>query len=204
MAESSPRVLVVVAHPHDASLTRGLAMAAVVAASDAGARVWVHDLYADGFDPMLKTYEIGTGYFDDPLAERYVAELIETDGIVVVHPVWFFHAPAVLKGWVERIVREGVAFGVSPEGAITGLLRARRALVVTTANSSTEVERSVFGDPLVTFWRKIVFGPAGVPEVERVAFTPVRGSDEDVRTAWLAEVRTKVARLVADLEAGAA
>lgn len=189
-------LVVVVAHPAPDSLCRALAAAAVAAGAAAGAEVSLHDLDGDGFDPSLKAHEIGTTAFADGLAARYAEELRAADAVVVVHPVWFFHVPALLKGWVDRVVREGVAFAVSPEGAITGLLRARRAIVVTTANGSPEVERRAFGDPLVTFWRDIVFKPAGVPEVERVAFAPVRGSDAGQRAEWLATVTTAVASLV--------
>lgn len=202
------KIVVVVAHPNPESLCRALAAAAVYAAEAAGASVCVHDLHADGFDPLMKVGEVGTTAFADPLAERYATELKAADGIVVVHPVWFFHAPASLKGWVERVVREGVAFDVSPAGEITGLLRARRALVVTTANGSLEVEREVFGDPVGTFWERVVFGPAGVERVERLAFSPVRGSDDAQRAAWLATVADSVAEMVsspvADLRLGEA
>lgn len=198
------RLVVVVSHPDPASLCRALATAAVDAGKAAGASVCLHDLHGDGFDPLMKAGEVGTTAFADPLTERYAAELSVADAVVVVHPVWFFHAPAGLKGWVERVVREGVAFDVSPAGVVTGLLCARRALVVTTANGSAEVERQVFGDPLGTFWERIVFGPAGVGHVERLAFSPVRGSDDAQRAAWLAAVADGVSSLVADLGPGAA
>ncbi len=193
-------MLVVVSHPNEASLCRALAAAAAAAAEAAGASVYLHDLGADGFDPLMKASEVGTDLFADPLTERYAAELLVADGIVVVHPVWFFHVPAALKGWVERVVREGVAFGVSPTGSITGMLAARRALVVTTANGSPAVEQGVFGDPIGTFWQRIVFGPAGVGRVERLALSPVRGSDEAQRAGWLSGVAQAVSALVADLK----
>ncbi len=190
------RLVVVVSHPDPASLCRALAAAAVAAGAAAGAEVSLHDLHADGFDPLLRAEEIGTTAFADGLAARYADDLVAADAVVVVHPVWFFHVPAPVKGWVERVVREGVAFSVSPDGTIAGRLRARRALVITTANGSPETERRAFGDPVVTFWRDVVFKPAGVESVERLAFAPVRGSDASQRSEWLAAVTAGVASLV--------
>src|SRR5690606_24268592 len=107
--------------------------------------------------------------------------------VVVVHPVWFFGPPAALKGWVERVVREGVAFDVGPGGRVTGRLRARQALVVTTGNAGAATEAAL-GDPVTRFWRDVVFGPAGVLETRRLALAPVRGGSDDERRGWLASV----------------
>lgn len=174
-----------VAHPRPASLTHALAAAAADALAAAGYEVHRQDLYRDGFDPRLHASEIETTVFEDELAARYAAEVQGADRIVVVHPNWFFQVPAVLKGWVDRVLREGIAFHRDEHG-VHGLLRAERAVVLTTANSPHTYEMSVLGDPLDTFWRRCVFGPAGVERFERLVFTPVRGSDAAQRRAWLA------------------
>src|SRR5690606_9931348 len=88
----------------------------------------------------------GPAWAADALAERYAADLLGADAVVVVHPVWFFGPPAALKGWVERVVREGVAFDVGEGGAVTGRLTAGAALVVTTGNAGAATEAAL-GDP---------------------------------------------------------
>lgn len=190
----------VLCHPSADSLGAALARAVVDGAGGAGAAVTVHDLYRDGFDPRLQANEVGGGSFADPLAERYARDLLAADAVAVVHPVWFFGPPAALRGWVERVVREGVAFDVGPGGAVTGLLRARAALVVTTGNAGARTEEAL-GDPVTRFWRDVVFGPAGVGETRRLAFAPVRGSSAEARAAWLEEARRGSATLVGALRA---
>ena len=111
-----------------------------------------------------------------------------------------FGPPAALRGWVERVVREGVAFDVGPGGAVTGLLRARAALVVTTGNAGARTEEAL-GDPVTRFWRDVVFGPAGVGETRRLAFAPVLGSSAEARAGWLEEARRGSATLVGALRA---
>lgn len=177
---------VVLAHPRPGSLNHALAASVVRALAAAGATVRFHDLYAEGFDPLLRADEVETTVFADALAARHAAEIVEADRIVIVHPSWFFQVPAVLKGWVERVIRQDVAF-VMTEAGVEGRLRAERALVVTTGNAPTSYEVGVLGDPLTTFWRDCVLAPAGVGRVERLAFGPVRGSSAAARAAWLAE-----------------
>lgn len=192
-------MLVVLAHPSLASLNHALARAAVAAAEAAGAAVALHDLYRDGFDPRLQAAEVDTSDFADELAAGYARDLLAADLLVVVHPVWFFQLPATLKGWVDRVVRQGVAFDLDAHGNVTGRLRTRSALVVTTGNASAAVEREVFGDPVTRFWRDVVLAPAGVGGVERLAFSPVRGSTDAARAAWLRQVGEAVGEAVEQL-----
>ena len=189
-------LLVVVAHPDPASLNVAIAAAVVNTAKSTGAGVVVHDLYADGFDPLLGVAEMRGPVFADELCARYAADLLAADALVIVHPLWFFQAPAVLKGWVDRVVREDVAFELAADGAVTGLLTAETALIITTGNTSRATERDVLGDPVTRFWRDVVFGPAGVGVVERLAYTPVRASTSETREGWLAEISASVRDLL--------
>lgn len=182
---------VILAHPTAGSLNHAVAGTAVRALTDAGARVHFHDLYAEDFDPRLRAEEVETTAFADALAAGHAAEIVEADRIVVIHPSWFFHVPAILKGWVDRVLREGIAFGWDGR-AVVGRLRAERALIITTANASREHEVTTLGDPLTMFWGDCVFRPAGVARVERMVLSPVRGSTPERRAAWLEEVRRRV------------
>ena len=183
---------VVLAHPRPGSFNHAVADAAARGLARAGYAVKAHDLYAEAFDPCLRASEVETTTFADELAARHAAEILEADAIVVVHPSWFFQVPAVLKGWVDRVLREGVAFSMGDKG-VEGHLRAEWALVVTTANAPHDYEVRALGDPLTTFWRACVFQPAGVAAVERMALGPIRGSTPETRRAWLERVQERVA-----------
>ena len=183
---------VILAHPRAGSLNHALAASAAEGLRAAGFEVYWHDLYAEGFDPLLKAAEVGTTAFADALVARHAREILEADRIVVVHPSWFFQVPAMLKGWVDRVLRENVVFTMT-EAGVEGRLRAELALVVTTANASHRYEVDALGDPLTTFWRACVFEPAGVGQVERRVVGPVRGSSADERAGWLREVAERAA-----------
>lgn len=189
------RLVVVVAHPSPDSFSHALAAAVTSAAAASGAAVTLQDLYGDGFDPRMAASEVGTTTFADPLAARYAREVLGADALAIVHPVWFFHVPAILKGWVERILREGVAYELGSGGEAVGLLRARAALIVNGANSGPEVERAL-GDPVSGFWERIVFGHGDVAAVRRLRFSKVEGSTAAQREAWLGEAAEAASALV--------
>lgn len=185
------RASIILAHPKPASLTHALAAAVSRGLATSGFDVEFHDLYGEGFAPAMHAEEVGTSTFADDLAAKLAREIVEASRIVVVHPSWFFNVPAMAKGWVDRIVREGVAFEMQGD-RIVGLLRAQSALVITTGNASRRYEMQVLGDPLSTFWRQCVFAPAGVTVVQHIALGPVRGSSLAARRGWLGCVQRTV------------
>jgi putative NADPH-quinone reductase len=106
--------------------------------------------------------------------------------------------PAVLTGWIDRVLRPDVAYrfeeGDGGEGTPVGLLRARSAVVFNTSNTLPDREARVFGDPLERIWKDCIFGLCGVSNVERQSFGVIVTSTPAERRAWLEQVRATVAR----------
>ena len=190
------KISVILAHPRPGSFNHAIAETAAAVLRECGHTVTLHDLYAEQFDPLLPPGEIAR---DAPLpgpVARHCAEIAITDGIVIVHPDWWGMPPAILKGWIDRVLRPGVAYRFaetdSGEGVPAGLLKARAAIVFNTANTPSEREREVFGDPLERIWRDGIISFCGIPVFRRRMFTVVVTSSEDQRRAWLGEVRDTI------------
>jgi putative NADPH-quinone reductase len=192
-------VSLILGHPTPGSFNHGIAQTAQAALAGAGHAVCYHDLYQEKFDPVMVTEEIPRGAAMPPEVERHAAELERADGLVIVHPNWWSQPPAMLKGWVDRVLRPGRAYNFVADGKgggkAVGLLKIRTVLVVTTANNPQENEVAVYGDPLEVFWRKVVFSNCGIPQVRRLIFSPVIGSLPAQRQQWLAEVCKTVGEL---------
>jgi putative NADPH-quinone reductase len=190
------KILIVVAHPNPSSFNHAIASAAAESARAAGHTVVLHDLYAEKFDPLMRAEEFPKDATLPPVIARHCEDLRAADGLVVVHPNWWGQPPAILTGWIDRVVRPGVAYefrvGDKGEGVPVGLLKLRAALVFNTANTPPERETAVFGDPLDAIWMKCVFGLCEVPNAERRTFSVVIVSTPAQRAAWLEEVRTAV------------
>jgi NAD(P)H dehydrogenase (quinone) len=128
--------------------------------------------------------------------EQHCREIALTQGIVIVRPNWWGQPPALLKGWVDRVLRPCVDYrfreGDSGGGVPVGLLQAKAALVFTTSNTPWERELAVFGDPIETLWKNCIFGLCGVQMFFRKNFAVVVTSTPAQRQAWLEEVREMV------------
>ena len=90
------------------------------------------------------------------------------DGLVIVHPNWWGQPPAMMKGWIDRVIRPGVAYkfeeGDGGEGVPVGLLRAQTAIIFNTSNTPPARELEVFGDPLDNLWKRCILDFCGVKE----------------------------------------
>jgi NAD(P)H dehydrogenase (quinone) len=189
-------VSIILAHPDPGSFNHAIAAAVVDRLRRNGHVTIFHDLHAEHFDPVLLAGESSRDGIVPPIIEQHCNEIVHADGIVIVHPNWWGQPPAILKGWVDRVLRAGVAYkfieGDAGEGVPVGLLKARAALVLNTSNTPPDREKMVFGDPLDAAWKKCIFGLCGVREVHRETFSVVVTSTAAQRRSWLDTTRSLV------------
>ncbi len=194
-------ISVLLAHPNKESFNHAIADTAVKTLKQLGYKVFFHDLYAEEFPVFLSYEEFEKDADIPPEIKIYCDELTMSDGIIIVHPNWWGQPPAVLKGWVDRVIRPGVAYqfldGDGGEGIAEGLLHARAALIFNTGNTPLEREMSIFGDPLETLWKTCIFDFCGVKSFDRKLFQVIVTSSAGQRQQWLAEVRKTVLKYFA-------
>ena len=187
------KITILLAHPDKKSFNCAIAEAAVKAAEANGHDVRFHDLYKEKFPPELPAAEIPRKARLPRIIQQHCDELAEADGIVIVHPNWWGQPPAILKGWIDRVLRPGVAYGfeetdVLGEGDLVGLLKAETVLVFNTSNTKPERETGVYGDPLELLWKNNLVVSCGVKQCYRQVFRVVVTSTPEQRKYWLTEV----------------
>ena len=143
------RALVVYCHPNPESFTAAVRDVVLERLHQAGADVRLNDLYAEAFDPILTREELGT-YLDSDrnrkCVDDYCANLEWCDTLIFVYPTWWYGLPAMLKGWLDRVLLPDVAF-LMPAGENQtirpGLLHIQRFGVFTTCGASWWLTRFV-------------------------------------------------------------
>ena len=182
--------LILLAHPKGESLNHALAQAVRQRLLDRGHCVYFHDLYQEGFDPLLTAQELSEDFEPQGLLKVHCHQLVRSDLVVVVHPNYRNQAPAMLKGWVDRVIRSGVAFRYEGEagerGEQVGLLGGKSALVINTADCPEESDRK-YGFPIRKFWEKFVFGNSGIENCYYRSFYNVLFSSLQERESWITE-----------------
>jgi NAD(P)H dehydrogenase (quinone) len=134
------KVYVVYCHPDPASFTAEIRDRAVSALQTAGHELRVSDLYADEFEPVLSLHERANHHAAPETKTEvlaYCQNLQWCESLVFIYPTWWSGQPAMLKGWLDRVLVRGVAWDL-PEGAsrITPLLGNVRRLVMVTSHGS--------------------------------------------------------------------
>jgi NAD(P)H dehydrogenase (quinone) len=195
---SPVKILIILAHPHKDSFNHAIADVTVRACKENGHEVILHDLYVENFPAILLYSEIPKNADVPAVVKKYCEELTCADGIIIIHPDWWGQPPAILKGYIDRVFRPGVAYefheGDSGEGIPIGLLPAKAALVFNTSNTPPQREIETFGDPLQALWKNCVFALCGVDNFYRRTFGVMVTSSAEQRREWLGEVDATVKR----------
>jgi NAD(P)H dehydrogenase (quinone) len=100
---------VIVAHPESDSFTMSVARGYCETVAEQGQRAVLRDLYRMNFDPVLKAEERSHGEHFEPGADiaAEIALIAEASALVLVYPIWFGTPPAIIKGYVERVMGAG-------------------------------------------------------------------------------------------------
>jgi len=180
------KISIILGHPNPGSFNHAIADAAAEALRRNGHQPVLRDLCQEGFDPVMPASEFARNPTLPPAVEAHCREIAEADGILIVHPNWWGMPPAVLKGWIDRVLRPEVAYRFvandKGEGVPVGLLKAKSAIVFNTANTPDDREKALFGDPLELLWKRCVFDLCGVRNVQRRTFSVVVTSTPEIKT----------------------
>lgn len=142
------QVVVVLAHPNSDSFSHAIAHRACVGLRGAGHEVHVLDLYAQGFRAAMSLDDHVAYHGDHPAIDPMVADhgalVLRADALVFVYPTWWSSLPAMLKGWLERVMVPGVAFVFNDKGKVRpGLTNVRRIVGISTYGSPRSYVRFI-------------------------------------------------------------
>jgi len=142
-------VLIVHAHPEPQSFTTSMKDLAAATFKESGNAVQVSDLYAMRFNPvatecdftsrsnpdyLVYALEQRHNYDSGSLADDISAEIDKlkwADMLVLTFPVFWYSTPAIMKGWIDRVLISGLAYG-GKRFYDRGGMRGKRALIAAT------------------------------------------------------------------------
>ena len=136
------RHLIVFAHPNHESLNGSIKKMLVEHLLEKGHEVEVRDLYHMNFNPILSLNDIN-GQKKGQVAsdvEQEQAFISWSDCITLIYPIWWTGLPAILKGYIDRVLSYGFAYRYD-QGVQKGLLIGKETVIINThGKSRTEYE----------------------------------------------------------------
>jgi len=179
------KVLEILCNPRPGSFNLALAATAAETLKTLGHDVIVHDLYKEGFDPVLSGAELARSFSLDGLVQTHCQDLAAADGLLVFHPDWWGQPPAVLKGWIDRVFRQGVAYDLEgddfSEKDWKPLLTGKKGLVFCTSDLDGA------GGTLEKLWQDQILGRCGM-DAQCHVLRSLRRTDTAERREWMEKI----------------
>jgi len=219
------KALIVYAHPEPTSFNGALKDRAVTFLEGAGHEVQVTDLYAENFDPRAGRHDFldvaDAARFDyqaeqehatykggfAPDLEREFERLMWCDLLIVQYPLWWFGTPAILKGWVDRVLAYRRFYDLEHRFA-TGVMKGRHGILSVTTGGTPQrfSAEGIFGE-IDQYLRPMQFGMIEYLGMEThepfVTYAASRVSREEL-TAQLGAWEKRLAELTGIVEASRA
>jgi putative NADPH-quinone reductase len=193
-------VWVISCHPVPDSFTRAACQRAINGLALAGHEVRHTDLDADRFDPAMPAAE-WRHHLDGPETKPAIAAYLEhlrwCDTMVFVYPTWWTGQPARMKGFIDRVFVNEVAWDLPPgaDRLRPRLGHVRRLVAITTHGSSKFVNalEGEAGKRIITRAIRVLCHP-----LTRTSWIALYGMDrrtEDERRRFLDRVEHRMSRL---------
>ena len=198
------RALVIYCHPRSGSFNAAIRDVILRKLQTKGAETRLRDLYAEGFSPVLLPDE-HAGYLNCPTnrlqVDDHCRDVDWADTLIFIYPTWWYGLPAMLKGWLDRVLLPDVAFKMPDEQNKTirpGLTQIKRLGVFTTCGASWWLT-ALIGAP---GRRQLMHGvgwlcPRGTRKIFAAHYLMDTSTPES-RARHLAYVATRMDRLMKD------
>ena len=187
------KVLVVYVHPYEKSFNHAILESVTAGLQEGRHEYEVVDLYAMNFDPILSANDfvlMQQGKVADDVAEQQ-EKIRWCEGLIIIHPIWWENHPALLVGWIDRVLSNGFAYSIDEQGYHALLPHIKKAQFFMTAGGTEEeavvdgidICKRIFKDQ-----RTIEFTGAG--DVQYEVFYNVIMGDDALRKGYLEKART--------------
>lgn len=172
-------VLLVHAHPEPRSFCTAMRDRAVAALESLGHEVVVSDLYAMRFEPVAKAEDFASRRDPDHLVyaleQRHafetgtlaadiaaeVEKIRSSELLILSFPLWWFSVPAILKGWIDRVLLSGPFYGGRRFYDRGGLAGKRATCLITAGSRAHMLEAGGIHGPLEGMLRHLLQGTLG-------------------------------------------
>ncbi len=180
--------LIIYTHPYDGSFNKHVLETVKTTRLNQGNTIDIIDLYADNFDGIMRADDLklfAQGNYHDTLAEDYMLRLKAADEVIFIFPVWWYGAPAMLKGFFDKVLLKGHTYTQDENKNMKGLLNINKSAVLTTANITKEI-MSFVGDPVEKTLIGGIFSMVGIENTQWIHCPTVHLPQS--RENYLAEV----------------
>lgn len=199
------KTLIVYNHPHEGSFCSAIREAVENGLRNGGHEYKIIHLDQDGFDPVMREKDlkafvmagrIGEEGLEgiDPIILKYMKKLQWAEHIVMIFPIWWMTMPAMMKGFIDKVIFPGIVYKMEDGEMISMLSKLRQVTVITTMNTPQDIYKEVFGNSIEGSLIKGTFNKIGIHDIRWISLNMVKQSGDEKRWLWLDEIETEFAK----------
>ena len=187
------KVFMVYGHYNDKSFNAAIKDTFIKSAQEKGHIVDCVDLYKEKFNPVF------AGEKPDEIVLDHRKRIEKSDLIVLIAPIWNFRMPAILEGWIDKILAPPWAFTfkklVGNYGYPVGNLKGKKAIIFCTYGSPQFAIRTFFLNMPTKRLRRGVFNICGIDNVIYKRYFSVPFVSDKKRKKFLEDVKKTASNL---------
>lgn len=186
--------LIVVAHPLSSSLTMSLTRLYAAELEKLGHAQRTYDLYRMGFNPVLSATELGnTDHPTSFIIRKAQEEIRAADVLTAIYPLWWLSMPAMMKGYIDRVLARGFAYEAH-NGVVRGLLSGKKCVLITLSAAPLAVlQQNGRWDAVLALQDAHIFRSAGFDLLEHLHFDNVEPHlAAEISTQYMSRIQTCV------------
>lgn len=183
------KIMVVVGHPLSSTFCQAIGQTYRDGATSAGHEVKLFSLADMTFDPILHYGFRREQPLEPDLRAAYEA-LTACDHLVLIFPLWCGDMPALLKGFIERILQPDLIAGENTENAMNwAIFKNKTARIIMTMGMPVSIYRYWYGGHALKLLTRNILNFIGIKPVRHTLFGMVATSKPATREGWLKTVR---------------
>lgn len=168
------KILVVNGHSNSETLCGALSRSYAQGAREAGHEVRLTHLSDLQFDPILHKGYLKIQELEPDLIQAQ-KDILWAEHLVFVYPIWWGTVPALLKGFLDRVLLPGFAFKYHAKDPLWDkLLKGRTGRLLLTTDAPWWWNLFVNGDPSIRMMKKTVLEFCGVKPVGVIQFDQIK------------------------------
>ncbi|CAM2853964.1 NAD(P)H-dependent oxidoreductase [Hathewaya histolytica] len=190
--------LIIFAHPNPKSFSKGIVESLIDVSKYKNYDVEVRDLYKINFQPVLlpsdfEAFSKGITPNDIKEEQKFIEE---ADFISFVYPIWWGGEPAILKGYLDRVLSHGFAYENRENGPVPLLNGKKVAIFAPMGNPDEVYENNGMHESMKTVKDEGTFKFCGMKVVKQMFFGAVPEKSEVELRDYLEEVKTNIQELL--------
>ena len=195
------KMLIVFNHPYDGSYCNAILSSVVTGLQKANHEVNIIHLDKEGFNPVMTAADLKAfknKQAVDPKVLEYKNRLEQADHLVFIFPIWWELMPAMMKGFIDKVIFPGVAYDYTNQSNTQMkplLTKIKGVTMITTMNTPGFLYWGIFGNAIQKAMMRGTFWKLGYKNRKWINLSMVKMVSDTKRKKWLNDIEKRFANI---------